>query len=183
MNVWNQTSWASVTNSGPHGDLSSKFVLLTKDWHVFQFVPNTSIARLYVSILLTVLQLIPVPPPWNDGHRSREVETLCNYYVFSLPIRRTSLRTFFACPSISNDDATVFERGFSHPGNFSVAPAEVRDSNILISRWVHPKFSSSRNDVGSPRSKSFMNFLHMRAIPFAENDYRLYSLMNSKTTS
>ena len=84
---------------------------------------------------------------------------------FSMPIGRTSLCTFFACPSISNDNATVFAQVFSHPGNFSVAPTEVRDSNVKISRWVHPKYSWSRNDVGSPRSKSFINIFHMRAIP------------------
>ena len=36
----------------------------------------------------------------------------------------------------------------------------------LHSRWVHPKFSWSKNDVGSSRSTSFINFFHMGAIFF-----------------
>ena len=64
---------------------------------------------------------------------------------------------------------------FCHPSNFSVAPAEIRDSNILLycsiivsfglhSRWVHPKFSWSRNDVGSSISTFFIIFFRMGAI-------------------
>ena len=63
---------------------------------------------------------------------------------------------------------------WSHPGNFSVAPAEIRDSNILLycpifflfclhSRWVHPKKTWSRNDVCPSMSTSFINFFHIGA--------------------
>ena len=61
---------------------------------------------------------------------------------------------------------------FSHPGNFSVAPREIRDSNIfpnspivisfgLHSRRVHPKYTWLRNEVGSSTSALFINFFHM----------------------
>ena len=67
-----------------------------------------------------------------------------------------------------------FARGLSHPGNFSVAPKEIRDANILLkiqmifsfglhSSWVHPKWRWSRNDVGSSMSTSFINFFHVGA--------------------
>ena len=70
------------------------------------------------------------------------------FFLFASPQHLTT--HFFACPSISCDHATVIAWGFSHPGNFRVAPAEVRDSNIFVyfskvisfglhSRWVHPK--------------------------------------------
>ena len=59
--------------------------------------------------------------------------------------------------------------------HISVAPAN--DSNIfekcsiivacgLHSRWVHPKSSWSRNDVGSSMSTFFIEFFHMGAILF-----------------
>ena len=56
---------------------------------------------------------------------------------------------------------------FCHPGNFSVAHAEIRDSNILYcsmmasfgshARWVHPKYTWSRNDVGSSYISTFFH--------------------------
>ena len=56
--------------------------------------------------------------------------------------------------------------------NFSVAPAKILDSNMLLkwstisllvshSRWVQPKKTSSRNDVGSSKSTSFMSIFHV----------------------
>ena len=69
----------------------------------------------------------------------------------------------------------VFAWGFSHPGNYSVPPAEIRDSNIswncsmsdsfdAQSRWVHLKYTWSRNDVGSSKSTFFITFFHTSAI-------------------
>ena len=85
---------------------------------------------------------------------------------------------------MSWDHATVFAWSFSQPGNFSVAPVEIRDSNIFLcssiifsfdlhSRWVHPNCTWSRNEVGfvkihmfssssstwEPYSASFQQFL------------------------
>ena len=39
---------------------------------------------------------------------------------------------FWACPFHVGDHANVFAWGFCHPGTFSVAPAEIRDSNIFF---------------------------------------------------
>ena len=61
-----------------------------------------------------------------------------------------------------------------HPGNFSCAPTEIRDSNVFLyssimgsfgwhSRWVHPKYTWSRNEVGLSRSTFFINFIHSGA--------------------
>ena len=109
---------------------------------------------------------------WSFKQR---VETFysCSNFVFAISqYRSTHLR---ACPSMSQDHAAVFAWGFSHSGNFSVATVEIRASNIfayfpimisfgLQSRWVHPKSSWSRNDVGSSRSTFFIDFFHMGAI-------------------
>ena len=77
----------------------------------------------------------------------------------SFPCRRTTLQ--------------FLREVFSHPGNFSIAPAEIRDSNnylccsIIISfnlhsRRVHPKCTWTRNDVASSRS-TFIHFFHIGA--------------------
>ena len=71
---------------------------------------------------------------------------------------------FFAWPSMSWDQAIVFARDFSQTGNFLVAPTEIRDTNILLyssmvlpfdlhSRWVHPKYTWSKNVVDSRHSQ------------------------------
>ena len=97
------------------------------------------------------------------------IEQLLCLFLFANSQHRST--HFRACPSMSWDHATVFAWGISHPGNFSVAPAEIRDSNIfenssmfsfgLHSRWVHPKYKGSGHEVGSPRSTSFINSFHM----------------------
>ena len=64
---------------------------------------------------------------------------------------------------------------FSEHGNFSVASAEILDSNIvlqlstislLISHrlWVHPTYTWSRKDVGSPKSTSLLSTFHIELI-------------------
>ena len=63
---------------------------------------------------------------------------------------------------------------FLPPKYFSVAPVEIRASNIFCvpllfyrSMSIHeeyiPKYTWSRNDVGSPRSTSFISFLIIHA--------------------
>ena len=100
------------------------------------------------------------------------VETLCNCSVFLFASSQHLSTHFFAFPSISYDHANFFAWGFSHSNNFSSAPAEIRDSTMALfwsiilsfgvpSRWVHPKYTWSRDDVGSPRSTSFINFFHL----------------------
>ena len=61
---------------------------------------------------------------------------------------------------------------FSEHGNFSFAPTEIRGSimvlylstiSLLISHrlWVQPKYTWSRNDVGSPKSTSLLSTFHI----------------------
>ena len=64
-------------------------------------------------------------------------------------------------PSMSHDHATVCAWGFAHPGNFSFAPAEIRDSNVFWCCSIifilfaftlsTPKIYTSRIDLGSLR--------------------------------
>ena len=163
MNVWNQSSWASVTNSGPHGDLSSKFVLTDQRLACLPI-------RTKYKHCKTICEHTFDSSPTDSSSSSlkwwsskQEVETLCNYHVFlCVPIRRTSLRAFFACPSISNDHATVFARNFSLPGNFQ----------LLQQKFVIRTFSFNVECIPNIRHQEmmlvlqdFMNFFHMRAIP------------------
>ena len=52
--------------------------------------------------------------------------------VFSFASSQCLSTHFWACPSMSWEHATVFAWGFSQQGNFSVAPAEIRDSNMSL---------------------------------------------------
>ena len=99
---------------------------------VVQFVPSISISRQFESKLLTILQLIRVLPAWIDGHPSKDLK-LCNVappsclpvhsfaqriFEHVLPCRKTTLQ--FSCEAFHNQVI------------FSVAPAEIRDSNIFV---------------------------------------------------
>ena len=101
-------------------------------------------------------------------------ETLNSFSVFLFANSQHRSVHFRACHSMSWNHTEVCARGLSHPGNFSVAPAEIRDSNIFLncsmivsfglhSRWVHPEYTWSRNDVGSSMATSFINFFHIGA--------------------
>ena len=140
---------------------------------VVQFVPNTSISRQFVSKLLKILQLIPITPVWTDGRPNKD-EKLCkvpplsclpvhsvtqNIFEHVLPCRLTTLR--FVCEV------------FAIPVIFCCS-AETRDSNIFVycsiivwfglhSRWVHPKYTWLRNDVGSSISTFFITLFHIGA--------------------
>ena len=135
-----QTSQALVTGSCPFCDCSSEFVYEPKN------VRSTN----------------STPPSWSCDHPSKELK-LCTIAVFLICQFTVSL---FALLSMSFQSVRPCD---------SVAPAEIRDSNIsqywsiilsfsLHLRWVHPKYTWSKNDVGSPRSSSFINFFHMGAI-------------------
>ena len=109
---------------------------------------------------------------WRCDLQSKAAE-LCTIAPSLLFASSQYLSThFFACPSMSQDHAIVFAWGFSHPGNCSVAVADIRDSNIslfwfivssfgLHSRWVHPTYTWSRNDVRSSRWTNSINVFHI----------------------
>ena len=61
MNVWNQTSYTFVTSSCPFGDWSSYFVRWPKNVWSTTSSQIQAFLRQFVSILLTILQLIQVP--------------------------------------------------------------------------------------------------------------------------
>ena len=79
----------------------------------------------------------------------------------------------FRRPSRSKDHEEIFESNLSFwEGNFSVAPAEILISNMSLSfstksllvshsRWIQPKWTWSKNDVGSPKSTSFTSSFHI----------------------
>ena len=171
MNVGNHACQPSVTRSCPYGDCASKFVYCPQDvWstnssqvQAFQDDLRTYIGQLILQLFLKL---------WSS---KQDVETVCGCSVFLFASSQCLSTHFWACPSMSQDHATDFAWGFSLPGNFSVAVAEIRDSNIslycsmmisfsLHSRWVHPKYTWSRSEVGSSRSTFFIKFFHMGAI-------------------
>ena len=87
-------------------------------------------------------------------------------------LRIQNLAHFFAWPSVSQDHEEMCASDFSKSGNFSIPPADILDSDkslwlstmhllVLHSRWVQPQKPWSRNDVGSPKSKSFMSIFHI----------------------
>ena len=170
MNVGDQTSKSFVTGSCPFCDCSSKFVYRPQECQVYQFVPRTSIPRQSVSIPLTVLQQIRALPARMGDHPGKGLG-LCTVAPLSCsPIHSVAQRIF---------EHVLPCRGTAHPSLrevcltlviFSIAAAEIRDSNIslyffptlsfrLHARWAHPKFSGSRNKVGWSRSTFFHQFL------------------------
>ena len=71
---------------------------------------------------------------------------------------------------MSYDHATVFVWDFSHPGNFSFASTEIRDSNIfsycsiIVSFGLHSRCVHGQEMMWSSISTIFINFFHMGAI-------------------
>ena len=125
---------------------------------VFQIVPITSMLRQCVSKLLVILRQIQVLLVWIDDHPSKDLQ-LCNAApLLCLPARSIPPRIFaHVLPCRRTTRPSLW--GFYQLGSFSVVPAEIRDSNMfedsstmislgLHSRWVHPKYTWSRNDVG-----------------------------------
>ena len=98
---------------------------------------------------------------WSSRER---LETLFHCSTFLFASSQYRWTHFRACPSMSYEHATVFSWGFSHNSNFSVAPAEICDSNIFVYSSRIISFTWTRNDVGSSRSTCFSNFFHMEAI-------------------
>ena len=149
--------------------------VMTMKCLVYQFVSSTNISRQFATILLTILQLIQAPPSWIDDHASKDLRLCITVLSFCSPVRNISQRIFEHVLPCRRTTQPSLREVFSHPGNFSVAPAEIRDSNIslylsiiisfsLHSRWVHPKSTWSRNEVGSSRSTCSSNVFHMGAI-------------------
>ena len=142
------------------------WLLLQVCWQIIKCqvvlsVPDTSMSRQFVSILLTILQLIQVPLSWNGDHPSKDLRLSFTALSFCSPVRNISHRICWASPSM--DHATVLAWGFPHTGNFWVATAENWDLNIslyrsimfsfgLHSRWVQDQAVSSTSSTWEPYS-------------------------------
>ena len=109
---------------------------------------------------------------WSSMHGVANLKNC--WVVFFASSQHLSTR-FFAWPSKSQDQEDIVSAsGFPEAlvGCFSWGPAEILDSNMSLefvtiswliwhSLWVHPKCTWSRNDVGSPRSTSFMGIFQV----------------------
>ena len=110
---------------------------------VYQFVPSISISRQVAIILLTILQLIQVVV-----HPSKDLELCMIALCFCSPVRNTVPRIFEHVLPCRRTTRRSLREVF-HRGNFSVAPAEIRDSNFFL-------YSSIMISFG---------FIHVECIP------------------
>ena len=99
---------------------------------VYQFAPSTSMSRQFVSILLIFLQLIQVLPSWTGDHPRKDLKLWKTPTLFCLPARNVSLNAFSSVSFHVVGPRDCFCVRCYHPGSLSVAPAEIRDSNILL---------------------------------------------------
>ena len=135
MNVRNQLCQASVTCLSPSCD-SSRTSLLTdhRDVKSSNSCQVQAFLRQFVSKLLTILQLIQVLPykkKWSSKQGAWNFVQLRHFLVCQL--RSIASTHFGACPSMSWDHADcLWVKFLATPGNFSVAPAEIRYSNIFV---------------------------------------------------
>ena len=145
----------------------------TKECLIYQLVPSTSIS----SICEHTFDNSPTDSSssflnwWSPKQR---LETLYNWSAFFCQLA-VSINAFSSLSFHVIGPRAFFAWGFSHPGNFSVAPAEIRDSNLFVhsslmisfglhSRWVNPKKTWCGSDVGSSISTCFIKFFYVRAI-------------------
>ena len=152
-------------------DWSNKFVHWPENVRSTNPFQITSITKQSVSMCLTILQLIPVPPPCIDGRPRKELR-LCTtaFCLFvcqlTIPFNAVFRMTFHV---IGPRDS--FCVSFSPPDNFCCSSRNSWFEHILLYSsmilsldlhpcWVHPKYTCSGNDVGSPRSTNLMKFQH-----------------------
>ena len=140
MNKGNQTNKASVTSSCPFGDYSSKIVYRPKNVRSTNSCQKKSMSRKFWEHTLGNSPTASNSSFLKLWSSKQGVETLRNCSVFLFASSLYLSTHFFTCPSISQDHASVFAWGCSHPGSFSFAAAEIRGSqhfsvstdNILV---------------------------------------------------
>ena len=150
-----------VTCSGPFCDGTSKFVHKPSKYQVYQYEPSVDVSEQYASKLLTTLQQIPFLLPWVGGRQCMvlwlciTVELFCSSVRIIFP--RTSLhdlpchRTMGTCSCQVSLYLVAFLKLLQR---FWIRTCSC---NCLISLlvwhrlWVQPKWTWSRNDVGSPK--------------------------------
>ena len=163
--AWRYSRCASVF---PQRDLFKKTKYGMKSVSNFSLV-NCFVSRRFESKLLTILQPFPLLPFRTDVVQAwkRDFVQLLSAFFASSQYLSTH---FFARPTMSQDQATVFAWDVSQPRNFSIAPPRfvirtfyLYSSTVLSfdlhSRWVHPQYAWSRNDVGSLQINEFHQFL------------------------
>ena len=156
--VRNQSCQASVTCLNPFCDWSRKLVDWPQDIRSSNSCQVPAFQDNFASKLLTILQMIRVPPAWIDDHPGKGLR-LCTVAPFSCLLIRSITQRIVEHVLPCRKATLLFVREvFPIPVIFSVAPAEKRDSNIFLycsiivsfglhSRWVHPKYTSSRKAI------------------------------------
>ena len=138
---------------------------LTKKCQVYQFVQSTSISRQFVSIFLTIPQLIQVPLSWNGDHPSKGLR-LCTVALFFLFCQlAVSFNSFLSVP---------FQVAGPRNRLCAVVPAEIRDSKFfrftrdqemrLVRQDQH---FSSISSTWEPDTASFQPFKYYPRIPIS----------------
>ena len=107
---------------------------------------------------------------WWSSKQGCDTFWSCTLFLFanhSIP-----QHIFWACPSMSQDHASVCAWGFSHTSNFCCSRRNTWLEHLCVLfndcfirflfRWVHPKYSWSRNDVDSSISSFRINFFTIR---------------------
>ena len=158
MNVGYQPTWTSVTSSRPFSVCVSKLVY----GPTFQDCLVTYIGHFSNNFWLLLLEVVII-----QARRWNCVQLFC---LFCFPMHNTSLRPFFACPSMSHTRIFFLRKVRFLPSwkFFSCRSQKFVIRTFLYwlsmlsfeihTRWVHPKYTWPRNYVGSPRSTSSINF-------------------------
>ena len=134
--------------------------------------PSTDILRTICEHTLDNCPFDPLFFDKNDGHRCMWLRLCIIVESFYSQVRNI-FQQFFAWPSMTWDkedmvSASSFPEAFVD--SFSLGPAKILDSNISLwfvtmsllvahSLWIQPTYTWSRNNVGSPWSKSVSCFL------------------------
>ena len=124
-------------------------------------MPNTSISIQFASKLLTTLLLIQVLPARFDGHLNKDAKLFKVAPLSCLPARSIAQRIFEQVLPWRRTTPLHAREVFAIPGNFSVAPAEIRASNIFV--YCSMIVSFGLHSHVQEMIKFFFNFFHMGA--------------------
>ena len=156
MNVWNQSCQTSVAKMDSNLRLFLQNCWQTIKCLVVQFVPNTSISWQFVSTLVIILKLIQIPPVWIDDHRNKDLK-LCKIAPVSDCQLAISLNAFSSMPLNVLEPSHCFWVNLFPTWYFSVAPTEIRDSNIFcksLNDFIRFAFTLSTSQIYVMKKKS-----------------------------
>ena len=105
-----------------------------------------------LKVISTILQQIRVLPFWIDHHPSKDLKHCTAALYFCLPIRSISKHIFGHVLPCRRTRPPCLGEFFPPWKFFSCSSRNTWFEYPLRSRWVHPRCSWSRNDVGSSRS-------------------------------